>query len=120
MQADDYYLKALQYGPSETRIRNNYAAFLFSQKRYEDACQQLEQASSDELYDNRSSVYENLGQCYLKTGKPAAALTSFERAIAMNDVQARALLEAAVLQFENGNLDQSSNYHNRYQQQYAT
>ncbi len=114
--ADEYYLKALQYGPGETRIRNNYAAFLFSQKRYEDACQQLEQASADELYDNRSSVYENLGLCYMRIGKPDAALTSFERSIAMNDVQARALLEAALLQLENGDLKNSGSYHIRYQQ----
>lgn len=113
--ADQYYQKALQYGPGETRIRNNYAAFLFSQRRYEDACQQLEQAGEDELYEKRAAVFENLGLCYLKLDKPSAALVSFQRAIAINDVQARALLEAAVLSFAEGDVKSSTNFHNRYQ-----
>ncbi|MCF7980518.1 MAG: type IV pilus biogenesis/stability protein PilW [Pseudomonadales bacterium] len=114
--ADEHFLKALRYGPERTSYRNNYAAFLFGQKRYAEACQQFEKAGEDTLYDNRSAVYENLGVCYLELGRKEEALTSFERAISINDAQPRALLEASLLHFEKGNLKTSAKYHAQYQQ----
>ena len=114
--ADQHFLKALQYGPDRTSFRNNYAAFLFGQKRYAEACHQFEKAGEDTLYDNRSAVYENLGVCYLELGRKDDALTAFERAISINDAQPRALLEAALIYFEQGNIAASTKYHRQHQQ----
>ncbi len=113
--AEDHFAKALRYGPNETRIRNNYAAFLYSQQRYGDACVQLEQATNDTLYENRASVYENLGMCYLKIAQNEKALAAFDRAIDINDGQARALLEAAHIYFIKGEYGVSQRYHVQYQ-----
>lgn len=113
--AESHFSKALQYGPDETRIRNNYAAFLYSEKRYADACDQLEQAATDSLYENRSSVYENLGVCYLQIAQKEKALAAFDRAIDINDGQARALLESALLHFANGQVAISQRHHIQYQ-----
>lgn len=113
--AEEHFDKAIKYGPERTRIRNNYAAFLFSQQRYADACKQLEVAANDSLYEQRSAVYENLGVCYLKLNQKHAALAAFDRAVYINDAQARALLEAALIYFDNGNVDTSSRYHTLYQ-----
>ncbi len=113
--ADKHFKTALQYGPDITRIKNNYAAFLFEQNRFEEACAELNRASADSLYEFRSRVYENLGLCYLKLNDKDAALISFEKAVAIKDTQSRALLEAALIHFERDNYAASENYHKKYQ-----
>lgn len=113
--AEEHFDKAIKYGPERTRIRNNFAAFLFSQQRYADACNQLEVAANDSLYEQRSAVYENLGVCYLKLNQRDAALAAFDRAIYINDAQARALLEAALMYHDKGNIETSTKYHTLYQ-----
>ena len=113
--ADKHFKIALKNGPSVTRIRNNYAAFLFGQKRYEQACVELERAGTDSLYEFRSRVFENLGVCYLQLKKTDAALISFEKAISIKDTQARAMLEAALIYFERDDFAKSENLHQQYQ-----
>lgn len=113
--ANEHFLKALGFAPERTRIRNNYAAFLFEQKRYPEACEQLEIASRDSLYEQRSAVYENMGVCLLKIDRQDQALTAFDRAIAINDMQPRALIEAAAIYYARGDIVISNRYHEQYQ-----
>ncbi len=114
-QANQYFLKALQLAPKYTRVRNNYAAFLFEQKLYVKACEQLELASQDPLYAQRASIYENLGLCYLKCNDKNQALAAFDRAIIINNMKPRALIEAAYIYYERENIAISSRYYNNYQ-----
>jgi len=115
--AQKYFDKALQYsdGVNRTRIRNNYAGFLFQADRLMDACEQLRLASEDAFYDKRAQVYENLGVCYQRLGKKTEALAAYEQAVSIEDTRAKALLEAASLQFDRNNLRQSGLYHESYQ-----
>lgn len=115
--AEKYFKKALQYssGTEKTRIRNNYASFLFQAERLIDACEQLRLAAEDAFYDKRAQVYENLGVCYQRLGKKEDALAAYERAISIEDTRSRALLEASFMQFNRGNLPQSALYHESYQ-----
>ena len=115
--AKKYFDKALQYsdGINQTRIRNNYAGFLFKTDRLMDACEQLRLASEDAFYDKRSQVFENLGVCYQRLGKNTDALKAYEQAINIDDTRMRALLEASYLQFERNNFFVSREYHASYQ-----
>lgn len=115
--AEKYFQNALRYsnGVSKTRIRNNYAGFLFRTDRLMDACEQLRLASEDAFYEKRSQVYENLGVCYQRIGKTTDALAAYERAISIDDSRARALLEASYLHFVNNSLNLSRQYHTSYQ-----
>jgi len=115
--AQDYFEKALQYSDdvNGTRIRNNYAGFLFNSDRLIDACEQLRLASDDSFYDKRAQIYENLGVCYQRLGKTADALMAYERAVSIDDTRARATLEASYLQFDRNNLQQSGLYYESYQ-----
>ena len=115
--AQKYFEKALQYskGVEKTRIRNNYASFLFQTERLMAACEQLRLASEDPFYEKRAQVYENLGICYQRLGKNAEALAAYERAIGADDTRARALLEASYLEFNQNNIQQSALYHASYQ-----
>lgn len=115
--AEKHFHKALQYssGVNKTRIRNNYASYLFRSERLIDACEQLEQASQDAFYEKRSQVFENLGVCYQRLGKNAQALASYERAVNIDDSRARALLESSFLHFQNNDVKDSEQYYSSYQ-----
>jgi type IV pilus assembly protein PilF len=117
LRAENYFNNALSYssGVNKTRIRNNYASFLFKTERLMDACEQLRLASEDPFYERRATVYENLGVCYQRLGLNDNALEAYERAINIDDTRGRAFLEAAYLQFGNDNLDVSGEYHVNFQ-----
>ena len=116
-RADEYFKNALTYsgGVNKTRIRNNYASFLFKSARLINACEQLQLASEDPFYERRATVYENLGVCYQRLGQGKNALAAYERAINVDDTRGRALLEAAYLQLEQNNVDLSSEHHSDFQ-----
>ena len=116
-RAERYFKDALSYsdGVNNTRIRNNYASFLFKTERLIDACEQLRLASEDPFYERRATVYENLGVCYQRLGRNENALAAYERAINIDDTRGRALLEAAYLQFEKDSVDLSAEHHSNFQ-----
>lgn len=115
--SETYFKNALKYsdGVERTRIRNNYANFLFRAERLIDACDQLKLASEDAFYEKRSQVYENLGVCYQRLGKNTDALAAYERAVSIDGSRSRALLEASFLQFNNSNFSLSEQYHSSYE-----
>lgn len=114
--ADNYYRTALKLESDNTRIRNNYAAFLFQRERYPEACENLELATRDAYYEKRAAVYENLGVCYMELDKDKEALSAFDRAISLDNASSKALLYGGVMHFEQGNIDKSTSYHTSYQQ----
>jgi len=112
--ADQHFSKALNYSKNKTSIQNNYAAFLYAERRYPDACRVLEKASKDPLYDRRPAVFENLGFCYLQLNKNQQALAAFEKAVKLDPYQTKALLEAAWLFFDNHKPGKAKAYHAMY------
>ncbi|WP_457808604.1 type IV pilus biogenesis/stability protein PilW [Kushneria sp. EE4] len=98
--ADQYFQRALSARTPFTQARNNYAAFLFSQNRIPQACEQLEQATSDLRYERRAQLFANLGQCRDRLGDHVAALASYERAIQLDERLPRAWLGLARAQYQ--------------------
>lgn len=90
--AESYFEQALQakssqaghQKASQTAIRNNYAAFLFNQSRYDEARKQLELASKDVYYTDRVFVFANLGYVSIKLEQAAEAIAYFQQALALN------------------------------------
>ncbi|WP_251977378.1 type IV pilus biogenesis/stability protein PilW [Salinicola avicenniae] len=101
--ADTFFRRALSADPDATRIRNNYAAILYGQQRYAEACTQLRVASDDITYTNRAQLFANLGQCELANGDPAAARNHYERALDIDPRNARGLLALARIEHTQGN-----------------
>lgn len=81
--SEKYYKKALQSKDHQTEIRNDYAAFLFNQNRYDEARKQLEKASEDIYYANRYLVFTNLGYVALKQNNTQQAATYFQQALGL-------------------------------------
>lgn len=97
--ADKHFRAARASDPSNPRILNNYGVFLLGQERYPEALSTFQQAAQDNLYAERSRVFENLGLTYARMGDAEGAKASFERALRLNSRQPLALLEMAKLEF---------------------
>ncbi|MGJ8526397.1 hypothetical protein LMG33818_002146 [Halomonadaceae bacterium LMG 33818] len=92
----------------EPQVRNNYAALLFEEGKFEQACQQLSRAASDTHYPGRPGILVNLSQCQLKTGNMTGAGNTLDEAERIAPEQPLVLLAQAYLDFYKGNLDASS------------
>ena len=101
--ADEHFQRALSADAGFTRARNNYAAFLYDQGRLREACAELEQATQDTQYDNRAQLFANLGQCQRGMGDLGAAVTSLERAQAIDSRSARSYFTLAEIKYAQGN-----------------
>ncbi|CAM3061728.1 type IV pilus biogenesis/stability protein PilW [Pseudomonas floridensis] len=114
--ADQYFRKALSASRNETRIVNNYGSFLYEQKRYKEAYERFEQAAADNLYPERSRVFESLGMTSLKLGNREQAREQFTKALRLDRQQPRALLEMAELSYEDGHYVPARDYYDRFSQ----
>jgi len=112
--ADQHYRKALAARGGDARILNNYGGFLFEQKRYQDAYERFQQAAADNLYPERSRVFENLGLTALKLNQRALARQHFEKSLRLNRQQPSVLLEMAVLAFEDKQYVPARDYYVRF------
>ncbi|MDP3848239.1 MAG: type IV pilus biogenesis/stability protein PilW [Pseudomonas sp.] len=112
--ADEHFRKALSSRSDDTRILNNYGGFLYEQKRYPEAMERFQQASVDNLYQERSRVFENMGLTALMLKQREQAKTYFERALRLNSRQPTALLEMSVLTYEDKNYVQAKGYYENY------
>jgi type IV pilus assembly protein PilF len=97
--ADQHYRKALAERRDDARLLNNYGSFLFEQKRYQDAYDSYKRAAGDNMYPERSRVFENLGLVCLQLGKDDEAKSYLERSLRLNSRQPRALFALAQLAY---------------------
>lgn len=93
--AEKHFRQALSESPEFSTARNNFAAFLYSQQRYDEACEQLELTVADTLYFNRQQAFENLGLCEVQRQHLPAAETAFKKALQLNNKSEKAMLELA-------------------------
>jgi len=114
--AEEYFRKALAADRASAMINNNYARFLFSQQRYQEACQKLEVATDDPFYNRRDQAFENLGRCYLLSNSPEKAQEAFRRSLAINGNRPLALLELSDLLLNNGDLAGASRLFSRFRE----
>ncbi|CAD5108045.1 type IV pilus biogenesis/stability protein PilW [Zestomonas carbonaria] len=114
--ADQHFRKALAANPKDPRYLNNYGSFLFEQGRYKEAYERFQEASQDNLYPERSRVFENLGMTALKLNNPEQARQFFERSVRLNRRQPRALLELAQLAYDKKEYVPARGYYDNFSQ----
>jgi type IV pilus assembly protein PilF len=113
--ADENYRKAItKDNKNISRARNNYAAFLYTQERYEDAQKQLNEVIKDTLYTARPNAFVNLGMCQLKLFDTEGAEASFARALAMDRTNQLALVELAQIRFDAQDYVTANQYYSTY------
>ncbi|OHV07784.1 type IV pilus biogenesis/stability protein PilW [Kushneria phosphatilytica] len=114
--AERYFRRALAADGEATRIRNNYAAFLYERGDIARACHQLEVATRDLRYDKRAQLYANLGQCRQQLGQLEQALAAWQRAQAIDPGLTRSYLTIARLALQLDDRTTASRQLARYEQ----
>lgn len=112
--ANQHYEKALGFSPDNTRVRNNYAAFLYDQERYVEAAKEFNRVAEDVLYEGRLNAFLNLGRCYDKLNKPEQAGATYKRAFLMDRNSVPALFGMAKALFETGDFPSSQTYYDEF------
>ncbi|MCB1690164.1 MAG: type IV pilus biogenesis/stability protein PilW [Halioglobus sp.] len=112
--AEDNFKKAISLDKNFSRCRNNYAAFLYSQQRYQEAEEQLDYVVKDTLYSGRPNAFVNLGLCRLKLFDTQGAEEAFVRAIAMDRTNPVALYELARIRYEAQDYATANKYYGTY------
>ena len=112
--ADDNFQRALRINSGNSKARNNYAAFLFANDRFDDAYDQLERVVQDVNYPGRPQAFENLGFAALRLNRPADAESAFTRALQLNSQQFRSSLELADLLLKKGDVLQARSFYRNY------
>lgn len=112
--AEQYYKKAIEQEPASAMFHNNYGAFLFSEKRYQEACVELAKATEDPFYNSRSQAFENLGRCYQEVGRNDVAIHAFERSLKTGGVRPLALVELSDIYLTAGNVLKAEEYFSQF------
>lgn len=112
--AEESFKKAISERKDFSRARNNYAAFLFTQSRFDEAEKQLEHVVKDSLYTARPQAFINLGLSRLQLSNPAGAEEAFVRALSMDRGNSIALLETGLLRFDAADYNASARYYRAY------
>lgn len=115
--AEENYKKSIKIDSRFSRVRNNYAAFLYQQHRYEEAVEQLELVVADTLYNKRSSAYISLGKSYRQLEKLPEAEQAFYRAHLMAPGNTALLFQLADIYFRLGQFPESQKYYDAYHSQ---
>ena len=112
--ADQSFQRALRLNRDNSQVRNNYAAFLFSNGRYREAYEQLQVVVQDTGYLGRAQAFENLGLAALQLDRHEDAADAFSRALRLDSNRYRASLELAALSLDAGEAAQARTYYRNY------
>lgn len=115
--AERHYKQSIGLNSKAARVRNNYAAFLYKQKRYNEAVNQLEEVVTDTLYSKRSSAFVNLGRSYIQLKELEKARDAFRRAYLMNRKDIPLTFELADVHFQLEEYPISQQYYDAYRKQ---
>lgn len=102
--AEENFERSIDLDRGNSRARNNYAAFLFSAERFEEAYAQLAIVADDTLYEGRAVAFENLGRAALRLNRYEDAMGAFERALQLNSDLYISSLELSQLHFNAGDI----------------
>ncbi|SFN06290.1 type IV pilus assembly protein PilF [Marinobacter pelagius] len=111
--AESSFRKAISADGGYTRARVYYGAFLYSQGRFADARDQFRAASRDTEYEDRGSVFFNLGMAQERLEETDNAVTSYRRAVELSRGDARPLLALSRVLVEQGEYEAASRYYSR-------
>lgn len=70
VEAENFYLEALDIGSRDPDLHNNYGTFLCSIKKYDEAIEQFEMTLRNQFYKTPEVAHANLGYCLLQTENP--------------------------------------------------
>jgi len=112
--AEEYYKKSVQIDPDSAMFHNNYGAFLFQQKRYQEACRELEKATKDPFYNLRADALNNLGRCYEALNEEGKAGDAFQKSVNLGSRSPAALLNLTKSMMAKGDVFQANKIYSEF------
>ncbi len=111
--AEKAYRNALSSDSGYTRGRVFYGAFLYGQQRFEESREQFRLATRDVGYEERASVFYNLGRVNERLGLQEETIDAYRRALELRRGDARAMLALSRVLVDNGQYAAASRYYSR-------
>lgn len=111
--AEKSFREALDNDPNYTRGRVYYGAHLYAERRFEASRDQFLAASRDTDYDERASVFFNLGLTEERVGNLEGAVAAYRRAVDLSRGDARSLLALSRTLVESGDYQGASLHYSR-------
>ncbi|MEX0964798.1 MAG: type IV pilus biogenesis/stability protein PilW [Pseudohongiellaceae bacterium] len=112
--ADSNFRRAISLNQENTRARNNYAALLFSQGRYQESYEQLTVVANDTSYEGRALAFEGLGRSALRLNRQQDAIAAFQRALQLNANLYISALELSLIYFGEQDYLRARQYYRSY------
>jgi type IV pilus assembly protein PilF len=97
--ADKEFRTALELGPHDPAMMNNYAVYLCSHERADEGVRYFEQAAANPLYRTPWAAYTNAGVCLRGAHRNDEAAQRFVRALQSNPAYSEAVFQASDLDF---------------------
>ncbi len=114
--AEKAYQKAVSLNPKGGNEHNNLGAFLCRQHQYRKAEKEFLKAIDDPKYPNTAEALENAGLCVAQVPDSEKAADYFEKALRYDPNRSTALLELAMIRFQEKQYSQANEYHQRFAQ----
>lgn len=114
--AEKHYKKALSLNPDDSGGHNNYGQFLCFQERYKEANEEFMTAANNPFYATPAVPFTNAGLCAKRIPDMTQAEQYFRLALQSDEQFAPALLQMAIIKFEQGAFLSARAYLQRFQE----
>lgn len=111
--AERSYRSAIGNDKSYTRARVYYGAFLYGQRRFEEARDQFAAASRDTEYPDRASIFFNLGLAEERLEDLDAAVRAYRRSVELSRGDTKSLLALSRTLVATGDPESAARYYSR-------
>lgn len=113
-QAEKNFRHALRLDGRSSFALNNYAQFLCSQGRRDEADRHFLAAAENPLYQTPEIPYANMGTCAYGEGDVENATQYFQKALSINPRLPAVLIQLAEIHTDHGNYQSANDYLKRY------
>lgn len=115
-RAEYHFEKMLRYDGEYTRGRANYAAYLMRRGDFPKAYKELKVVTNDIYYQNRAIAFQQLAICAEKLQKYEEVEPAYQRAVALDNNFTPALIELAIIKFNNKDYPEAHKYFDQYRE----
>ena len=114
--AEKHYKRSLKLKPDSARAQNNYGQFLCFQDRHKEATAQFLKAADNPFYATPEVPLANAGMCAARVPDLDTASDYYRQALQKNPEFGPALMQMAIIRYEEGNYLGARGFLQRLQQ----
>lgn len=114
-EAEVHFKRALALAKGDPNLHNNYAVFLCSRGRHQEALGNFLKVAKNPQYPQPETAYTNAGVCALRMPDVSQAETYFREALRRNPQYAEALAQMASLHYGKGDYLRTRAFLQRYE-----